>query len=306
MSDSEKLKVNKLNKHKNRDTRSPRDAGNSEASLNVQSRQTAAGTRTTQTGAGGKNILKNLKILIAEDEDDAREALVSVLKRRSGKVLGCADGKEGLEAFEEFLPDLVVADLLMPVMDGIQMVSQMHSRFPDHKFSVVILTAMDDPDTIIKAVDAGIDKYVLKPVNIPDFLNALNEVALKTEKNPGLSALEGENRFIIQDRIKRNFAAYIKQSSGKGPREITINLTPETIEVTAYEIMTTMERSIFVDKANKGVVQYSREIYFSTNADKFCQVIYDAAGIKVTMRESRVDIDNDRVKLIFNIQPAGQ
>ena len=245
--------------------------------------------------------LKNLKVLIAEDEDDAREAILSLLKRRVGKVTGCSNGREGLEAFPEFLPDVVIADLMMPVMDGIEMVAEMRTQYKEHPFRVMILTAMDDPQTIIHAVDAGIDKYVLKPVKMPELMEALSEVAGKYQKVNPILALSEEGRFILQDKIKRSIASYLKKSSGKGPREVRVTLNSDVIEVIAFEILTPMEQSIVVDNQNRGVVKYSREIYFTTNADKFCQVIQEASEIRCTMRESRVDVSQDRVKLIFDV-----
>ena len=245
--------------------------------------------------------LKNLKVLVVEDEDDARNSIVSLLRRRVGKVVGCANGKEGLEAFAEFLPDIVVADLLMPVMGGIEMVSEMRKRYKDRRFMVMILTAMDDSETIIHAVDAGIDKYVLKPVKMASLVEALNELAEKYREGGSVDPLSEESRFILEDKIKRSVAAYLKKSSGKGPREVRVSLSSDAIEITAVEILTPREHSIVVDNNNRGVVEYSREIYFSTNADKFCQVIRDATGLRCTMKESCVDVSQDRVKLIFHI-----
>lgn len=245
--------------------------------------------------------LKNLKVLIVEDEDNAREAILSLLKRRVGKVIGCANGREGLKAFSEFLPDIVIADLMMPVMGGIEMVAEMREQYKGHRFRVMILTAMDDPETIIHAVDAGIDKYVLKPVKMPELMEALSEVAGKFHKTNPVLSLSEEGRFILQDKIKRSIASYLKKSSGKGPREVRVALNPDVIEITALEILTPMEQSIIVDNHNHSVVEYSREIYFTANADKFCQVIREASGVLCTMRESRVNVSQDRVKLIFDV-----
>ena len=65
--------------------------------------------------------------------------------------------------------------------------------------------------------------------------------------------------------------------------------------------MTTIERSIFNDKSNKNMIQYVREKFFSVNSDKFSESISDVIGLPVTMRTSVIDVEGDRIKLIFDI-----
>ena len=67
-------------------------------------------------------LLKNIKILYVEDDEQAREELQDVLKRRAGKVMIAENGKQGLELYRDFLPDIILADLYMPEMDGIEMI----------------------------------------------------------------------------------------------------------------------------------------------------------------------------------------
>ncbi len=248
------------------------------------------------------NLLKDLRIMCVEDEPDAREALVSLLRRRARKVMGCENGRKGLESFECFMPDIIVADLLMPEMGGIEMIKEIRMKYPGANFKVLVLTAMNDTETIIRAVDAGIDKYVIKPVDMKDFLQAINEIAEKlTARRNSIRSISEEDRLLLQNEVRKCFAADIKRLSGRGPKEIKVFFGDETIEITAFEFMTTIERSIFNDKSNKNMIQYVREKFFSVNSDKFSESISDVIGLPVTMRTSVIDVEGDRIKLIFDI-----
>ena len=68
-----------------------------------------------------ENLLANLKVLYVEDEEFHREQLGIFLKRRVGKLYLAENGKDGLNKFKEFNPDIVITDLKMPEMDGIEM-----------------------------------------------------------------------------------------------------------------------------------------------------------------------------------------
>ena len=111
---------------------------------------------------GSREMLKNMKVLYVEDDPQAREELLEVLKRRVGKVFAGENGKQGLELYLDHEPDIVIADLYMPEMDGLEMIRQI--RAAGHAPEVIVTSAVEDANTIIGAIDAGVTKYILKPV----------------------------------------------------------------------------------------------------------------------------------------------
>lgn len=118
--------------------------------------------------------LKSLSVLYVEDDPDVREQLAQFLRRRVGRLYLADNGKAGLEAFHQHRPDIVVSDIRMPLMNGLEMASAIKREHP--AAPVVITSAHNDTDYFMQAIDAGIDKYVLKPVNPEVLTEALQRL----------------------------------------------------------------------------------------------------------------------------------
>lgn len=103
--------------------------------------------------------LSKLRVLCVEDDEIARLSIVNIIRRRAAEVYMAANGQEGLEIFLEKRPDLVIADLAMPVMDGADMIASI--RETDKNVPIVIVTAFPDQG---KNLD-GADHIMVKPVH---------------------------------------------------------------------------------------------------------------------------------------------
>ena len=118
-----------------------------------------------------EHTLKELKVLYVEDDQATAEELSQFLKRRVGKVYVARDGQQGLELFEENKPDIIIADLFLPKIGGIEMVKAIRSK--GFETPVIITSAVSDSNVILSAVDAGILKYLLKPIRTTELLREL-------------------------------------------------------------------------------------------------------------------------------------
>ena len=121
---------------------------------------------------------KELTLLLVEDEDSIRESMQEVFGGVFQKVISASNGDEGLKKFKKFSPDIVIADIMMPIMDGLEMSRQI-KEFSKNT-PVVILSAYSEKEKLLKAIDVGIDKYVIKPIDM-DELFALLEQIVKTK-----------------------------------------------------------------------------------------------------------------------------
>ncbi len=115
----------------------------------------------------------DLAILYVEDDPVTREELAQILRRRAREVLVAENGREGLGLFRQFSPDLVVTDIRMPEMDGLQMAQAMREKSQGIK--IIATTAYSETSYLLQAIEAGIDHYVLKPVDIEKFIAAVEK-----------------------------------------------------------------------------------------------------------------------------------
>jgi len=104
------------------------------------------------------------KILIVDDEPDILEFLQYNLKKEGYKVITAPDGSEAIKIAEREKPDLIILDIMMPEMDGIETCRQLrlHKDFADTP--IAFLTARDEDFSQIAALDVGGDDYVTKPI----------------------------------------------------------------------------------------------------------------------------------------------
>ncbi|HEX5042176.1 MAG TPA: sigma-54 dependent transcriptional regulator [Candidatus Polarisedimenticolaceae bacterium] len=108
------------------------------------------------------------RILVVDDEVNARTALAELLRDEGYTVETAADGFKALPKLEDFAPDLVVTDLRMPGMDGLQLLKKAHERDPD--CGVIVMTAYGAVDTAVAAMREGAADYVTKPVNVEELV----------------------------------------------------------------------------------------------------------------------------------------
>jgi DNA-binding NarL/FixJ family response regulator len=124
---------------------------------------------------GGKPLV--IRVLIVDDHSVVREGLRMFLERDPElKVVGeAADGAEAVELAQYLRPDVVLMDLLMPVMDGIAATAAIHNDLPDTE--VVALTSVLESDLVIRAVKAGAIGYLLKDTQAAELRKAIKAAA---------------------------------------------------------------------------------------------------------------------------------
>ncbi len=116
-----------------------------------------------------------LKILYVEDEPKLRERIHIVLKMRFEQVFTAANGNEGLEAFFRERPDIVVSDIKMPVMDGLEMAMRIREVAPETP--IILSTAFTETAYLLKAIELGVSAYVRKPLDCRQLVEAITRIA---------------------------------------------------------------------------------------------------------------------------------
>src|SRR6201985_523064 len=110
------------------------------------------------------------RILIVEDEDNARKGYEALLRKWNWTILGVGSGEEALAKFQEFQPDLILADVELPGMNGLDLLKQLGDEIL--RIPVIIITGRGSDERVVQAIDAGAYWYIEKPLK-PPVLRAL-------------------------------------------------------------------------------------------------------------------------------------
>ncbi len=130
-------------------------------------------------------------ILVVEDDDDIQELLEYNLKKSGYHVVCAVSGEEGLDVVREQTPDLIVLDLMLPGLDGLETCRILKGAATTRSIPVIILTAKGEEEDIIAGFEAGADDYVTKPFS-PAVLTARVGAVLRRQP----SAVGGEARLL--------------------------------------------------------------------------------------------------------------
>jgi two-component system, OmpR family, KDP operon response regulator KdpE len=107
------------------------------------------------------------RILVADDEPAIRKVVRDALEREGHEVVSAIDGKEALERFEDGRFDLVVTDLAMPRVDGLELVKEIRRRSP---LPILVLTVRNEEREKVRLLDEGADDYVTKPFGVAELV----------------------------------------------------------------------------------------------------------------------------------------
>ena len=118
-----------------------------------------------------KNINKNIKILYVEDDEIARENGVEYLQNFFEQIYEASDAIKALQLYEKYQPDIIITDIQMPKLNGLEFVKKIRQK--DKKTQIIIITAFCDRDYLLKAIELGLVKYLVKPVKEKEFEEAL-------------------------------------------------------------------------------------------------------------------------------------
>ena len=146
-----------------------------------------------------KNNLKNLTLLYVEDEEMIRQNAVEYLSRICDNVLEAKDGVEALEVYKKHKPDIIISDIKMPKMNGLELAERI--RKTDKETPIVIATAHTETDYLLKAVELQLVKYIVKPITSAKLQEALSlSVDYLTVKSKNILTLDSH---CIYDRLNK-------------------------------------------------------------------------------------------------------
>lgn len=121
-----------------------------------------------------------LTLLYVEDDNELREQFVRILKPKFKEIYEASDGLQALELYEQYIPDMMLVDINLPKIDGLEVIARV--RKFDKTIPIVILSAYSDQKKLLSAVKLGLSEYLIKPVPHKKLLHVLDDMALSCQK----------------------------------------------------------------------------------------------------------------------------
>jgi two-component system alkaline phosphatase synthesis response regulator PhoP len=139
----------------------------------------------------------NKKILIVDDEPDIIELLTYNLEKEGYQIESARDGRTAIEIAKEFKPDLVIVDIMMPVMDGVETCRQLREMPAMANSIIIFLTARTEEYSEIAAFDVGADDYITKPIKPRALTSRINAYFKRESKKSKQSSKIDTSGLII-------------------------------------------------------------------------------------------------------------
>lgn len=121
-------------------------------------------------------------ILVVDDEQDLLDLIEYNLKKEDFDVLKAEDGLKGIEVARKHRPDLVLLDIMMPKMDGLEVVERMRNDKKLKRIPIIFLTARGDEKTEVEGLDKGGDDYITKPISTTKLISRIKAVLRRVEE----------------------------------------------------------------------------------------------------------------------------
>lgn len=144
-------------------------------------------------------VLKQLKILFVEDEELIRKKTVSSLSYIVAEVEEASNGIEALEKLKNFTPDLIITDLEMPDMNGVDFIKEI--RKENNDICIVVVTAYTSEKYLFELIDMHIEKYIVKPINLEKLIDALVHCQKLFKNSKNLKKLPDDYEYDWNQKI---------------------------------------------------------------------------------------------------------
>ncbi|WP_282709429.1 response regulator transcription factor [Ligilactobacillus sp. Marseille-Q7487] len=206
--------------------------------------------------------MATLKILLVEDEDGLASFIQTELEFEGYQVKRINNGKQALQEFEEFVPDLILLDWMLPGYDGITVARRIRRQ---SEIPIIMMTAKNQTSDIVTGLDAGLDDYLTKPFEIEELFARIRVIERRLAKK------ESTNNVLEYVNLKLDLAKHQIEVAGK-----MVELTPKEFGI-LYELLKTPEEVKTRDELLNSVWGY--EYFGQTNVvDVYIRTLRNKLG----------------------------
>ncbi len=191
-----------------------------------------------------QKVTSNYTVLYVEDDENIRISMVPILNLFFKHVYVATDGKIGLDLFYKHPTDIIISDIQMPKMSGLDMMREIRVKSPD--VPVIITTAFSDSDYFISSIELKVDQYLLKPIQEEQAKESFYKTALLLENRKKLEELQQRK---IQDKINKNSEQVMTQITNAFPNPCIIytNQTIRYVNIAFIELFQLTNLEVLID-----------------------------------------------------------
>lgn len=219
------------------------------------------------------NEAKASTILIVDDNPDLRTYVSSILREQGYQVRTARNGAEGFDATQNYHPHLIITDLMMPRVSGLDMIRMIRQEEELKGIPIILLTAKADEDTRIEGVEQGADAYLSKPFSDRELLAEVRNLLALKENEQRVAEL---NTYLTESVLKRFLPTSLVKRAAKG--ELVLDLRPEPRMVTVLfsdivgftQLSNTLRSRKVAELLNEYLAEMTRAIFDNGGTiDKF-------------------------------------
>jgi two-component system response regulator MtrA len=219
----------------------------------------------------------NARILVVDDDTALAEMIGIVLRTEGFEPSFCADGGGAIDAFHASKPDLILLDLMLPGMDGIEVCSRIRA---ESGVPIIMLTAKSDTADVVKGLESGADDYMVKPFNPKELV-----ARIRTRLRPAASAPSSD--VLRVGDLEIDVAAHeVRRGDGR------INLTP-------------LEFDLLIALASKPQQVFTREMLLEQVWGYHYKADTRLVNVHVQRLRAKVEDDPDNPKIVMTVRGVG-
>ena len=213
---------------------------------------------------------KKLKILLADDEKELARAVGTILKYSNYEVNIVNNGKEAVEMVKENMYDLIILDVMMPVMDGIQALKEMRKN--NIKTPIMLLTAKAQIDDKVEGLDSGANDYLTKPFDKKELLARIRALTREQEEN--------------KEKYKIGNIIFDKETSEISNQNTSLHLNNKECEIMEF-LVKNQERNITKKELKKRIwVKENKDENIVTMYIAYLQEKFLALGANIKINDN--------------------
>ena len=192
------------------------------------------------------NQPNSIRILIAEDHEIVRDGICAIVNQQENMIViaEAENGERAVQQYRQYQPDVVLLDLKMPVMEGVEAIAQIKSEFDQAK--IIILTTYDTDEDIYRGLQAGAKGYLLKDTSSEELAAAIGTVYQGKKYVPPKIAMKLADRITNPELTSREMEVLTLLTKGKNNQEIgsILKITQGTVKFHVNNILSKLGSAI--------------------------------------------------------------